>query len=307
MYARPAAAAAAAILGFGALIILPATTTQAAPAAPATKGSGPARTVAHDRPTVVAHRGASAQAPENTLAAVDKAHALGFTWVENDVQRTKDGKLVVVHDDTLARTTDVEQRYPDRAPWNVKDFTAAEIAGLDAGGWFSPAYEGARIPTLKQYLQRITHNRQNLLLELKSPDLYPGIEKETLRELRNDGWLDRRHVDGRLIIQSFSAPSVREVHAQRPDVKTGFLGTPSVAQLPEYAKFTDQINPSHTGLDQAYVSAVHSLKGPHDKPLELFTWTVDDKDTSVRLAGLGVDGIISNNPSVVRDALGGRD
>ncbi|WP_281259550.1 glycerophosphodiester phosphodiesterase family protein, partial [Streptomyces glaucescens] len=96
------------------------------------------------RPAVIAHRGASAYAPENTLAAVDKAAELGIEWVENDVQRTKDGELVVIHDDSLRRTTDVETVFPDRAPWQVRDFTAAEIARLDAGSWFGPAYAGAR-------------------------------------------------------------------------------------------------------------------------------------------------------------------
>ncbi|NED81407.1 glycerophosphodiester phosphodiesterase, partial [Streptomyces sp. SID11233] len=88
--------------------------------------------------TVVGHRGAPAYAPENTLPSVDKAAELGFRWVENDVQRTKDGELIVLHDTTLTRTTDVEQVFPDRAPWNVRDFTAAEIARLDAGSWYNP-------------------------------------------------------------------------------------------------------------------------------------------------------------------------
>lgn len=90
----------------------------------------------HDAPVVFAHRGASAYAPENTLAAVDAADDLGIDWVENDVQRTRDGVLVVMHDTNLKRTTDVEELFPERAPWAVKDFTAAEIARLDAGSWF---------------------------------------------------------------------------------------------------------------------------------------------------------------------------
>ncbi|MEU0129107.1 glycerophosphodiester phosphodiesterase family protein [Streptomyces sp. NPDC006289] len=253
-------------------------------------------------PVVYAHRGASAYAPENTLAAVDAADGLDIAWVENDVQLTKDGVLVVMHDTSLSRTTDVEEVFPGRAPWAVKDFTAAEVAKLDAGSWFGARFAGARVPTLTQYLHRVERNRQRLLLEIKSPEIYPGIEKETLRVLRAEGWLDRRHVRNRLVIQSFGAESVKTVHARRPDVVTGFLGTPAVADLPAYAAFTDQINPSYTTIGADYVAAVRKLKGAHGKPLRVNTWTVNDAAKAAEVAGLGVDGIITNNPDVVRDA-----
>ncbi|POX53312.1 glycerophosphodiester phosphodiesterase [Streptomyces sp. Ru71] len=258
-----------------------------------------------DPPVVIAHRGASAYAPENTLPAIDKAAALGIRWVENDVQRTKDGLLVVIHDDSLKRTTNVEEVYPDRSPWKVKDFTAAEIARLDAGSWFGPEYAGTRVPTLTDYMRRVEHNHQRLLLELKNPELYPGIEQDTLKLLGNEGWLDTRHLAHRLIIQSFSADSVRTVHQLKPAVKTGFLGTPKTADLPGYAGFVDQVNPTYSSISTDYVGAVHALNGAHGKPMELFTWTVDDADGAVKAAGYGVDGIITNKPDVVLDALGG--
>lgn len=260
---------------------------------------------AAEAPPVIAHRGASAYAPENTLAAVDKAAELGITWVENDVQRTSDGELVVVHDITLARTTDVEEVFPDRAPWRVSDFTAAEIARLDAGSWFGEEYAGARIPTLEAYLGRVESNGQKLLLELKKPELYPGIEGETLKELANEGWLGRDGGGGRLIVQSFDAGSLRTVHALAPEVRTGFLGNPAPSELPRYAAFTDLINPRYTAVTEEYVSSVHSLDGAHGEPLEVFAWTVDDAETATAMAAAGVDGIISNRPDVVRDAVSG--
>ncbi|NUK04286.1 glycerophosphodiester phosphodiesterase [Streptomyces lunaelactis] len=298
MYARPSAATAATVLGVTALLVPGA----AAGAAEASRAAVPAA-VRHGEPLVIAHRGASAYAPENTLAAIDLAGDMGFAWVENDVQRTKDGELVVVHDESLARTTDVEQRFPGRAPWKIKDFTAAEIATLDAGSWFGPKWAGARVPTLKQYLNRVEDNGQKLLLEIKNPRSYPGIEQDTLRVLGAEGWLDRCHVRHKLVIQSFGAETVKVVHRQRPDIVTGFLGTPAVADLPSYAAFTDQINPTYTTLTAAYVAAVHRLKGPHGKPLQVSTWTVNDAAGAVRVAGFGVDGIITNNPDVVREAL----
>ncbi|MFB7215674.1 glycerophosphodiester phosphodiesterase [Streptomyces sp. NPDC056255] len=319
MYVRTATAAlaATALMGAGAYLMSTAgtqTTTRTTAAGHTTAVNGvtgvtnastvSARTGDAKRtaPVVFAHRGASAYAPENTLAAVDKADALGFDWVENDVQFTKDGVLVVVHDTDLRRTTDVEEVFPDRTSWAVKDFTAAEIARLDAGSWFGPQFAGTRVPTLKQYLDRVERNRQKLLLEIKSPEIYPGIEKETLRVLRQKGWLDRSHVKNRLVIQSFGADSVKKVHQLRPDVTTGFLGTPAVADLPSYAAFTDQINPSYTTVSADYVDAVHALKGAHGKKLRVNTWTVNDAATAAKVAGLGVDGIITNNPDVVREA-----
>ncbi|MFB8757184.1 glycerophosphodiester phosphodiesterase [Streptomyces sp. NPDC059852] len=288
MHARAVAATTAALLGTAALLF-------PAPAA----GAG----VRAERPTVIAHRGASSYAPENTLAAVDAAAGLGVEWVENDVQRTKDGELVVIHDDNLKRTTDVEEVFPGRSPWKVKDFTAAEIARLDAGSWFGPEFAGARVPTLRQFVDRVESHGQKLLLEIKNPELYPGIEQQILKTLDDEGWLDASHLAGRLIVQSFSADSVRAVHELRPTVKTGLLGTPSVADLSRYAVFADQINPSYTTVSPGYVSSVHEFDGPHGGPLEVFTWTVNDADTARQVAGYGVDGIITNSPDVVRDAL----
>ncbi|WP_328621789.1 glycerophosphodiester phosphodiesterase [Streptomyces sp. NBC_00354] len=306
MYVRPAAAAAAAFLGFT-LTVLGGTTSSAAtgPSSPSSPASPAGATGASGLmgPVVYAHRGASAYAPENTLDAIDLAMRLGFDWVENDVQRTKDGELVVVHDDTLARTTDVEQVFPDRAPWRVKDFTAAEIATLDAGSWFGEEFAGARVPTLREYLDRVQRNRQRLLLEIKKPELYPGIEQETLQVLDEAGWLDADHVQRRLVVQSFSADSVRIVHGLRPDLVTAFLGTPTVADLPKYAEFTDRINPWHTTISADWVAAVHGLLGAHGKTMEVDTWIVDDAATARKVQGMGVDGIITNAPDVVQEAV----
>ncbi|MFI0740557.1 glycerophosphodiester phosphodiesterase [Streptomyces sp. NPDC021100] len=270
----------------------------AAEAAPDAAATGRARA-----PLTIGHRGVPVQAPENTLASIDRAARLGVGWVENDVQRTKDGKLVVIHDTTLTRTTDAKKRFPDRAPWKVGDFTLAEIRKLDAGSWFDRRFAGERVPTLDGYLRRVDHNRQKLLLEVKAPELYPGIERQLVAELRRTGWLDRRHVGGRLVVQSFNAASLRAFHGLRPDVKTGFLGAPKPAELRDYATFADQINPDHTKVNAAWVRSVHGVRGPHGRRLEISAWTVDDPGRAVALAHLGVDAIITNAPHVIADAL----
>ncbi|MEV4441371.1 glycerophosphodiester phosphodiesterase family protein [Streptomyces sp. NPDC049577] len=254
-------------------------------------------------PVTIGHRGVPVLAPENTLASIDKAARMGIGWVENDVQRTRDGALVVMHDTTLERTTDVKKRFPRRAPWKVGDFTLAEIESLDAGSWYDHRFAGERVPTLSRYLQRVDHNGQRLLLEIKAPELYPGVERQITAELRRAGWLDDRHVRDRLIVQSFNATSLKTFHALRPDVTTGFLGAPKPAELRSYARFVDQINPDYHGVTASWVRSVHALKGPHGRRLQISAWTVDDPRKAVSLAHLGVDGIITNAPHLIKAAL----
>jgi glycerophosphoryl diester phosphodiesterase len=298
MPSRTLTRASGALTALAGIVLTAAATTATATAAEPASDSASAAPI-----VTVAHRGASAVAPENTLEAIDTAREMGIDWVENDVQRSKDGELVIMHDDTLARTTNVEELYPDRAPWKVADFTWKEISTLDAGSWKGAEWAGARVPTLEQYMKRVTKNEQKLVLEIKKPELYPGIEKETLTELRDLGWLSRGAVRNKLVVQSFSADSIKTVHALRPDVKTGFLGTPAVADLPEYATFSDQINSNHGTVSADYYAAVHALEGPHGRQLESYTWTVDDPARAVELAGWGADGIITNKPDEIAAAL----
>ncbi|MFE2230276.1 glycerophosphodiester phosphodiesterase [Streptomyces kronopolitis] len=241
---------------------------------------------------VIAHRGASRDAPENTLAAVDAAHRRGLIWVENDVQRSRDGRLVVLHDATLERTTDAAKVFPGRAPWRVGDFTAAEIARLDAGSWFGGRFAGERVPTLAAYLRRLERNGQRLLLEIKAPEKYPGIEAQVLRELRTAGWLDRAHVRGRLVVQSFSVRCVRTVHERAPQVRTGILGAPGARLLARYARFADQINPPASALSSGWLAAVHRLRGPHGRPVEVYVWGVAKNTTTRSIRVRGADGVI---------------
>lgn len=292
--------AALAVVGLGG-----AAEAQASPAAVAPVPAVSPALPAQDTPVVVAHRGASGYAPENTLAAVDAAAERDTDWVEVDVQRTADGELVLVHDTTLERTTDAAEVFPDRAPWEVADFTAEEVAQLDAGSWYASEFAGEPVPTLADGLERLAENDQKLLLELKSPELYPGIEEEILAELDAAGWLDEEERGERLVLQSFEADSVRTVHELAPEVKTGFLGTPTAAEAEAYAEFSDQINPRHTDLTADYVAQLKALTGAHGEPIEVNTWTVNEPADAERVAGLGVDGIISDYPDVVREAIGG--
>ncbi|UQA93977.1 glycerophosphodiester phosphodiesterase [Streptomyces halobius] len=284
-----------------AALALQVTAAMSSSAVAVTPGDGvEARSIAGaEAPLVIAHRGAAQHAPENTLAAVDAAHRRGLVWVENDVQRTEDGQLIVIHDTTLKRTTDAEKVFPDRAPWRVGDFTAAEIARLDAGSWFGKRFAGERVPTLASFLRRLDRNGQRLLLEIKAPRRYPGIEAQIVRELRAQGWLDRAHVRSRLVVQSFCVPCIKRVHELAPEVRTGILvrteilGVPEVDELERYARFADQINPRISALSSRWVEAVHRLRGAHGRPLEIYAWDVGE-DGSPRAASMSrIEGIIA--------------
>lgn len=251
----------------------------------------------HDEPTVVAHRGASAQAPENTLPAIDLGAGMKADFVEIDVQLTKDDELVVIHDTTLDRTTDVESKFPDRAPYNVGDFTLEEIRTLDAGSWFSPEYAGTKVPTLQQVLDTL-RGRAGLLLEVKSPALYPGIAEAVVAELDGEGWLQANARSGRLVVQSFDWDFMAEFNSLAPKVPAGLLGgPPSDAEMAQLSTWADQINPNHNQVDAEFIETVHGYG--------MVTWpyTVDDPERMSELAALGVDGIITNYPAVLIEVL----
>ncbi|MFI0366496.1 glycerophosphodiester phosphodiesterase [Actinomadura sp. 1N219] len=248
--------------------------------------------------TNVAHRGASAYAPENTIAAFTLAVSQRADVFELDVQESKDHKLVIMHDTTLARTTNVEQLYPGRGPWKVSDFTLAEIRKLDAGSWFGTKYKGERVPTLDQTLSVMRDRGLGLLVEIKSPNLYPGIEKRVAAALeRSPSWLRPDPAERRLAVQSFDWESMRRFHSVLPNVPIGLLGTPKAEELPELASYADQINPTYRDLSASYVKQVHASR------MDLLTWTVDDSGDMKKAVQLGVDGVITNKPDVLHRVL----
>lgn len=238
---------------------------------------------------IIAHRGASATAPENTLAAVEAAIAERADWVETDVQRTADGALVLLHDRDLRRTTNVAEVFPARAVDPIGTFTLAELKQLDAGSWFAPGFAGVRIPTLAELFgQRI-----GFLLEVKDPAAYPGIERELVDELRAAPL-----VGGRLVVQSFDHESVRRFAALDPALPLGLLTEARLpaAALEQAAAFAAQVNPAFTMADRAYVEEVHRLG------MTMSVWTVDDERDVRAMAALGVDGLITDRPAAARAA-----
>lgn len=177
-------------------------------------------------PAVIAHRGASFDAPESTAAAYLLARELGADYLELDLQRSRDNVLVVVHDDVLARTSDVASRFPGRAGRPVSDFTLAELKALDAGSWFNQVYPqrarasfaGQQILTLDEVIDIAEGNPERqpgLYIETKVPKQFPGIERQLKARLQARGWLDR---PGRVILQTFDRDSLALLHQEMPQV-----------------------------------------------------------------------------------------
>ncbi|TDD67023.1 glycerophosphodiester phosphodiesterase [Jiangella aurantiaca] len=276
---------------FGAVLV--AAVPLLAAAGPATAATGPEPDV-----DVIAHRGSSGAAPENTLAAIRLAIAHKSDVVENDIQRTRDGELVIMHDLTLARTTNVEEVFPDRAPWNVRDFTLAEIKQLDAGSWFAPEFAGERVPTLAEWVNAVG-DRAGMLLEPKSPELYPGIESDLDAELRSLPAFNRALKADRVVVQSFNHVWLRAYKELASDVPVGLLfGTkPTTTDIAAAATWAQQINPALGVIDQATVEQVHA------HGMEIHVWTVNAGQDMRRAINWQVDGIITNYPQVLRDIL----
>lgn len=224
-----------------------------------------AMTAQSPRKILIAHRGASAYAPEHTLAAYRLALEQGADFVEQDLQISKDGVLVCLHDLTLERTTNVKEVFPNRGTpsakggrtWNVSDFTLQELKTLDAGAWFDARFKGERIPTFQEAID-VVRGKAGLYPETKGPDVYGsrGFDMEglLLAQLAKNT-LDRRDSDPRtpVIIQSFSAESLQKLRKAGTSIPLTFLVSDldstrgrwlSDAGLKDVRQFADGLGPA---------------------------------------------------------------
>lgn len=233
-----------------------------------------------------AHRGASAYAPENTLEAFRLAVEQQADGVELDVQLTKDGKVVVIHDETIDRVSS-GQGY-------VKDYTLKELKKMSFNK-LHPEYQGAKIPTLKEVLELLKPTDLTVNIELKTGIVpYKGIEKKVLKLVKKMGMEDR------VIYSSFYHPSLLKIKKLNPEAKTGILYSDGWVRVPSYAKElgVDAIHPATW-----HMQAPKLLEKAKKKGLAVHVWTVNDPDLMKSLAEQGVDAIITNNPDVCRMVL----
>lgn len=222
-----------------------------------------------------AHRGASGQAPENTLGALERAIALGATMAEIDVRLTADGRLAVIHDAGCERTTNGRGR--------VADLTMAALAALDAGSWFDAAWCDEPVPELGQVLD-LARGRLALNIELKPDGRPQAMLDELLRQLAG-------HVDGReCVVTSFDAGLIDALKARAPQQAAGHIFGRD--ELPEWAfsAKVEVISAEKSLVDAAFCEfATAAGKSVH-------VWTVDEPAAMRRLMDLGVDAIITNHP-----------
>lgn len=235
-----------------------------------------------ERVQVVAHRGAAGYAPENTLAAFERAIQMNADYLELDVQLSKDNHLVVIHDSKVDRTTN--------GSGAVQDLTLEQLRDLDAGAWFNEKFTGQRILTLGEVLT-LCRGRIGVLIETKWPHLYPGLERKLADELV----AYHMHMPTeRVIVQSFDHDSVKRFHAIMPEVPIGVLvedaavlAEDKLTELADYAAF---INPAMELVTVDVVERVHS------RGMKVFAWTVRSRDVVGPLLQLGIDGAITDYP-----------
>ncbi|MDZ7371315.1 MAG: glycerophosphodiester phosphodiesterase family protein [candidate division KSB1 bacterium] len=222
---------------------------------------------------VLAHRGASREAPENTLAAFRRAFALGVDGIELDVQLTADGELIVIHDDTVNRTTNGRGR--------VERKTLAELQALDAGKWFSEQFAGERLPSLAQVLDEA----EGVLVDV---EIKKCRDSELLKERLSA--LIPPHKANAFLITSFDSSIIEEFKTMRPDLRTGLLlnGRRKSAGSWEF------VLPHHRLVDNLFCArAAEAGK-------KIIVWTVDEEREVNRLLQLGVGRFITNEPQKVQ-------
>jgi glycerophosphoryl diester phosphodiesterase len=277
------------------------------PARPAEKVAAPAAPALQlmrlERSLVIGHRGYSAFAPENTLPSFRLALAAGVDLVELDYYHSRDGVPVVIHDSTLDRTTDATNRWGGKK-LPVTARTAAELATLDAGAWFSAGTAGARLPTLSEALDVIQVEGVTLI-ERKGGDAAACLQLLRDKKLVN-------HV----IVQSFDWKFLRAFHELESAQILGALGPPSQdaqgRKLRPDERFlnADWIQGARDAGAQVIgwndLVKAEPIALAHRSGLKVWIYTIDDMAGAGRLLDMGVDGIISNNPAIVWKTLATR-
>lgn len=226
----------------------------------------------------IAHRGASGIAPENTISAFNKAIEIGVDAIEIDLHGTSDGEVVVIHDSSLERTTNMCDQ--------IKQTTLKNIKQADAGSWFHPQFKGETIPTLEEALVCIA-GKTIAVLEIKDP----SITEPVVQKIVEVNLLDR------VVIISFNISDLHTVRAIEPRIPTGWLigsnnGHRDPIQLCQKvcAVGCSLLNVNHLLITEEFADEVRR------RGISLWTWTVDDIDLMRQLRDIGVQGITSNHP-----------
>jgi glycerophosphoryl diester phosphodiesterase len=240
-----------------------------------------------DFPRVIGHRGAVASAPENTLAGLRRAAALGVRWVEFDVRLTFDGSCVLLHDETVERTTNGAGR--------ACDLTLAELQRLDAGSWFDPTFAGERIPTLEEAIAVLAELGLGANIELKPS---PGQEAETARTalaIVRERWPEHLPVP---LVSSFQEASLAAAREAMPEAPRGLLVGAAPADWRQRAEDLDcaTIHGDHRKLEPGTVRAMAQAGYP------VLAYTVNEAARAATLFEWGVAAVFSDSPERIAPA-----
>jgi len=238
-------------------------------------------------PWVIAHRGASAVAPENTMAAFRRAVEMGAECIETDLHLSRDGRLIIHHDTTLNRTTSGDGL--------VKNYKFNELRQLDAGKWFSKEFAGERMPTMEELLDFAGQADLSLYLEIKGGAGY-GVERAVISALRG------RKESKAAVVLCFDGSVLDRIHQLDRLLMTGLLFESDGEDMVKEAVRVGarQIGPRGDCVTPELVSDAHR------RGLKVITWTINEAAQMRALAAIGVDGIITNHPDrlvAVRDTL----
>ncbi len=230
---------------------------------------------------VVAHRGASAYAPENTLPAFEKAAELGAHFVEADLRATRDGAIVCIHDARVDRTTN--------GKGFVSELTSLEVRALDAGSWFSEKYKGVKVPLLEELLDFLSSSSVGGFLEIKQP----GIEDEVVSKVHRWG------LEEKVVIISEHWSCLKRVKELDPSITTqADVPVPSAASINAALRFLANIVSIHVlNLEESIVTYAHR------RGLLVDVWGVADREGVEKALECGVDFITADDPKMVREVI----
>jgi glycerophosphoryl diester phosphodiesterase len=230
---------------------------------------------------VIAHRGFSGGAPENTLAAFKKAIDLGVDMIELDVLLSKDGQIVVIHDDTLNRTTNGKGR--------VTDYTLDELKQLDAGSWFGNQFSGEKIPTLKEVLE-LTRGKMFLNIELKKGNLgrytMMDLADRSLQEVEEVGMLNQ------VVFASFDPSAIDRIIGKNPKIPVALIYNQSWTFPQEVTGGRSVTVLSCSGM----VLTQTNITNTHQRGMKVIVWTLNTEEHMEHFLNMGVDGIVTNYP-----------
>ncbi|HUJ32504.1 MAG TPA: glycerophosphodiester phosphodiesterase family protein [Candidatus Acidoferrum sp.] len=235
-------------------------------------------------PWVIAHRGASGHAPENTIAAFERAVQLGAGFIETDLHLTRDARFVAIHDRTLERTTNGRGA--------VHDYTLAELRELDAGKWFDREFMGEKIPTLEEVLEFGRKHDVVFYLEVKY-DAAWGMHHALVAALQ------KTESAARTVVISFDPGTILAVHKLDASIMLGLLVERGV---PDLAKAATEVGARQVGLAASLVTPELIAKS-HQADLLVAAWTVNTAAEMGAMMSAGVDGIITDFPDRLRAAI----